>query len=51
MAYGVSYTYLYRPATSHVDKIFKGAEPADLPVDQPTRFEFIISLNATNKSV
>ena len=45
MAYGVSYpSYIYRRAAIFVDKIFQGAKPADLPVEQPTKFELVISL-------
>ena len=44
MAYGVSYPALYYRAATFVDKIFKGAKPADLPVELPTKLEFVINL-------
>jgi len=44
VTYGVSYPPLYYRAASFVDKIFKGAKPADLPVEQPTKMELIINL-------
>jgi putative tryptophan/tyrosine transport system substrate-binding protein len=49
MAYSVSITELFRRAATFVDKILKGAKPADLPVEQPTKFEFIINLKAAKQ--
>jgi putative tryptophan/tyrosine transport system substrate-binding protein len=48
ISYAPTFTDIYRRAATYVDKIFKGSKPADLPVEQPTKFELLINLKTAN---
>ena len=49
MSYGPNYTDLWRRAADFVDKILKGTKPADMPVEQPTKFEFLVNLKTAKQ--
>src|SRR5262249_11074138 len=49
MSYGVDYNDLYQRSAFYVDKILQGAKPADLPVQQATKFEFVVNLRAAKQ--
>jgi putative ABC transport system substrate-binding protein len=50
MSYGANFSDLFRRAADFVDRILRGAEPGDIPVEQPTKFEFVVNLT-TAKAV
>jgi putative ABC transport system substrate-binding protein len=49
MSYTINFAELYRRAAVYVDKILKGAKPADLPMQQPTKFELVVNLGVANQ--
>jgi len=49
MTYSVSFTHLFRRAATYIDKILKGRKPAELPVEQPIKFEFVVNLKAAKQ--
>ena len=50
MTYGLSFTTFFKRVAFYIDKIIKGANPADLPVEQATKFEFLVNLKQRSRS-
>lgn len=50
MSYGPNYPDLFRRAAELVDKILRGAKPADFPVEQPTKFDLVLNLTTANSA-
>ena len=44
VSYGVNYVHLYRRAAEHIDRILRGTKPADIPIEQPTKFDLVVNL-------
>jgi putative tryptophan/tyrosine transport system substrate-binding protein len=49
MSYAANYADLFRRAADYVDKILKGTKPADMPVEQPTKFDFVVNLKTAKQ--
>ena len=49
MAYGTDVADLFRRAATYVDKILKGANPAEMPIEQPTKFDFVVNIETAKK--
>jgi putative ABC transport system substrate-binding protein len=48
MSYGANIPDLFRRAADHVDKVLRGTKPADIPVEQPTKFELVVNITTAN---